>query len=52
MSKNDNIDCNVHDCKYCDCNNDKCKLNCIKVAHSDKDTCKESTMCASYKRKM
>ena len=52
MSKNDNIDCIVHDCKYCDCDTDKCKLNCIKVAHSGKDGLKEHTMCASYKKKM
>ena len=52
MSKNDNIDCIVHDCKYCDCDSDKCKLNSIKVAHSGKDGLKEHTMCASYKKKM
>lgn len=52
MSKNDNIDCNVHDCRYCNCECNKCKLNCIKVSHSNKDNTKRSTMCSSYKKKM
>ena len=51
MSKNENIDCIVHDCKYCDCECNKCKLNCIKIAHSGKDGSKEHTMSDSNKKK-
>ncbi len=49
--KNQSIDCSVHDCKYCDCECDKCRLNCIKVDSCGKDNVKENTMCASYKKK-
>ena len=34
MKANKNIDCTVHDCKYCDCSCNKCCLNCIKVGPS------------------
>ena len=44
---NDNIDCTVKDCKYCECNVNKCKLNCIKITKGNK----EYTKCASYKKR-
>ena len=47
---NENIDCTVKDCKYCECSVNKCKLNCIKISNCGKQNTKESTMCASYKK--
>ena len=40
---NDNIDCTVKNCKYCNNNLNKCILNCIKIGNC----CK----CMSYKAK-
>lgn len=48
---NENIDCTVKDCKYCECNKNKCKLNCIKIANCNNKKNKESTMCVSYKKR-
>ncbi len=49
---NDNIDCTVSSCKYCECSNNKCKLKCIKITPSKgKKDIKENTMCASYKKR-
>ena len=48
---NDNIDCTVKSCKYCECSLGKCKLNCIKIANCGKKDTKESTMCVSYKKR-
>ena len=48
---NDNIDCTVKSCKYCECSLGKCKLNCIKISNCGKKDTKESTMCASYKKR-
>ena len=42
MNKKQSIDCSVHDCKYCDCSCDKCKLNCIKVCNCGHDETKEN----------
>ena len=51
MNKKQSIDCSVHDCKYCDCSCDKCKLNCIKVCNCGHDETKENTMCDSFRKK-
>ena len=47
MKANKNIDCTVHDCKYCDCSCNKCCLNCIKVGPSKKD----NSNCYSFKKR-
>lgn len=51
MEKNQKIVCNVYDCKYCDCDENCCKLKKIKVCNCDGCGCKETTMCDSYKEK-
>jgi len=52
MKDNQTIDCTVHDCKYCDCDENICKLKCIKICNcNDRDGSKENTMCYSYKKK-
>lgn len=51
MKKNQKIDCSVHDCFYCDCDNDACDKKEIKVCSCDSNEKKEATMCDSYKRK-
>lgn len=53
MKKNDEqtIHCSVHDCKYCDCNCDKCELENIKVCNCEGCGEKENTMCNSYEAK-
>ena len=45
------IKCSVHDCKHCDCDDNKCKLDKIKVCNCSGDGGKETTMCDSYKEK-
>lgn len=45
------IKCSVHDCKHCDCDDNKCKLDKIKVCNCNGDGGKETTMCDSYKEK-
>ena len=46
------IKCQVHDCKYCDCNKDLCDLKEIEVVNcTSGETPKELTMCNSYKAK-
>ena len=51
MDNKQTIDCTVHDCKYCNCECNKCKLKCIKVANCKGDGTKETTMCADYKKR-
>lgn len=51
MDNKQTIDCTVHDCKYCNCECNKCKLNCIKIANCKGDGTKETTMCADYKKR-
>ncbi len=44
------ISCDVHSCKYCDCEEDSCTLKEIKVKNENgMATEKEETICASYK---
>ena len=45
------INCSVYDCKHCNTEYDKCKLESINVCNCHGDGNKESTMCNSYKRK-
>ena len=45
------IACSVHDCKHCDCDNNECCLNEIKVCNCDGCGEKKTTMCSSYKLK-
>lgn len=51
MEYNNSIDCNVHDCKHCNCDCNKCKLECIKVCNCGIGESKENTMCSSFKKK-
>jgi len=44
------IQCNVHECKYCNCKDDKCTLNKIKVSKSSNEENKEDTMCTSFEQ--
>lgn len=45
------INCEVHDCMYCDCVNDACCLKEIKVSNCNHKNNKESTMCDSYMKR-
>lgn len=51
--KNDEqkINCSVHDCKYCNCDCNKCNLEQIKVCNCDGCGNKKTTMCNSYEQK-
>ncbi len=46
------IDCTVHDCKHCNCEENKCKLRGIQVCNCGNEQGeKETTMCDSYDKK-
>lgn len=46
------IKCQVHDCKYCDCDKNLCDLKEIEVVNcTSGENPKELTMCNSYKAK-
>jgi len=45
------IKCKVHDCDYCDCDENECILNTIKVCNNNGSGKKTTTMCDSYKEK-
>lgn len=47
---NQNIKCNVHDCKNCDKENNSCTLNTIKICSCGNENIKENTMCNSYNK--
>lgn len=50
--QNQLIDCTVHDCEYCNCLWNKCKLNEIKICNcKGEDGEKETTMCDSYQKR-
>ena len=51
MEKKQKIECDVHDCKHCDCDCDECTLKSIKVCNCHGCGVKENTMCDSYKEK-
>lgn len=51
MENKQEIKCDVHDCEHCNCDQDVCKLNEIKICNHDGCGCKETTMCDSYKEK-
>lgn len=45
-----NIKCEVHSCKYCNCDDDHCDLREIEVKNqSGLATDKDETVCSSYK---
>lgn len=45
------IKCDVYDCKHCNCDEECCSLEEIKVCNCDDCKEKESTMCDSYDKK-
>lgn len=45
------INCEVHECMYCDSVNNACCLKEIKVANCNHKNNKESTMCDSYMKR-
>lgn len=45
---NQNIKCDVFDCKHCDVEEVCCNLREIKVSNCSSNKEKEATMCASY----
>lgn len=45
------IKCEVFDCKYCNEDEECCKLEEIKVCNCNDSKDKESTMCDSYDKK-
>lgn len=51
MKKDQKIECDVHECEYCDCDIDCCSKDGIKVCNCNEDKNKESTMCDSFKCK-
>ena len=51
MKKDQKIKCDVHDCRHCDLDNDKCILDSIKVCNCGGKGEKETTMCDSYNKK-
>lgn len=52
MKKHQQINCNVHTCKYNDCDKCLCKLNEIKVANQNNEaSSKKETICDSYAKK-
>lgn len=51
MKKEQIIGCTVQDCKYCDCEKNKCQLKEIKIRNSGCEACKENTICDSYKKR-
>lgn len=48
--KKQKINCQVYDCKYCNCEDDICNLDAIKVCNCNDEKKKEATMCDSYKK--
>lgn len=45
-----NIKCDVHSCKYCDCEENHCDLKEIKIKNqSGLAMTEEGTLCSSYK---
>ncbi len=53
MNKEHNqlIDCTVHDCMYCNCFCNKCKLSGVKICNCRGEGEKETTMCSSYTKR-
>lgn len=50
---NQKIECNVEDCKYCDCDKKCCSLSKIEVGKDNKHTLRsDNTLCSSYECKM
>lgn len=51
MKKDQQIGCTVYDCQHCNCDDECCKLEEIKVCNCDHTKEKEATMCDSYQKK-
>lgn len=52
--KDQHIKCEVHSCRYCNCDDNVCKLKEIEIKKQNDCTCateKDDTICASYKIK-
>lgn len=49
--KKQSINCDVHDCKHCECSENVCALHEIKVCSCSPEEEKEATMCNSYKKR-
>lgn len=45
------INCDVHDCYYCNCESNCCSLKEIKISNCNNNKNKEATICDSYNRK-
>jgi len=52
-NKKQSIKCNVYECNFCNCAEEYCSLNEIKVSSYNDKKCtnKESTICDSFKKK-
>lgn len=50
-NNNQSINCNVENCKYNDCDNEKCNLDEINVSCDcdDNEATKKETICDSFK---
>lgn len=51
MKDKQNICCDVHSCKHCNCDKDHCKLEEIKICNCESERNKEATMCDSYEKR-
>lgn len=51
MKKEQQINCTVHDCEHCNCEENQCQLKSIKVCNCGESNCKENTICDSYKKR-
>ena len=45
------IRCDVHDCHYCNREENECKKEEIKVCHCNEGKEKEATMCSDYMKR-
>lgn len=50
-NKNQKINCDVFDCKHCNCDDCLCELEKIRVCNCNYNCDKESTMCDSYDKR-
>lgn len=48
---NQSIDCDVHNCTYCNCEENKCGLAKIKICRIANNGSKLETICDSFKNK-
>ena len=50
-NKKQKINCDVFDCKHCNCDDCLCELEKIRVCNCNYNCDKESTMCDSYDKR-